>query len=190
MGVSHPPVTLRSARGRPRAPHGGTVLRAPPRLAVRRLGQRELETDHAAVAADLLAWLDGSGAAVRFPWPDRYVEIVEMVVENAAYSSYQQLLVCEEHGRRRGILAGWRTVHDGRTVGRIEWLAVDPAHRRRGIGRGLVAAFASDPRFERLTGHPEPSDPVSAAFWGAHGWWPAGTSDDLHLGPLLHRTGG
>jgi mycothiol synthase len=52
----------------------------------------------------------------------------------------------ETDGELAGTVALWGDWFDGRPVGQIEWLAVHPTHRGRGLGAALVVAALHDLR--------------------------------------------
>jgi ribosomal protein S18 acetylase RimI-like enzyme len=79
------------------------------------------------------------------------------------------LLVAEIGGAIAGVvIAGW----DG-WRGNLYRLAVDPAHRRKGVGRALVVAAEAELRARgagRITALVAHDDEVAAALWRATGY--------------------
>ena len=69
-----------------------------------------------------------------------------------------------------GILVGESRDGSRDTYGFIEWIAVAPDARRRGVGAALVAEFAATSGVERLEGSVNIHDPVAMAFWERQGW--------------------
>jgi len=69
-----------------------------------------------------------------------------------------------------GILVGESRGGSRDTYGFIEWIAVAPDARRRGVGAALVAEFAATSGVERLEGSVNIDDPVAMAFWERQGW--------------------
>lgn len=137
----------------------------------------------------------GRGAAVGFD-----ADIFETVVFSQPYFDPAGLTVACEAGRPIGFLhAGFGPCAEERrvepAVGTICVLMVDPAHRRRGIGRALVAraedyfrargatvwqagpAVPHDPFYFGIYGGCQPagfleSDPAADPFWRASGYHP------------------
>jgi GNAT superfamily N-acetyltransferase len=77
-----------------------------------------------------------------------------------------------EDGRTIGLLLG--VVGPGRPAeGAIALVGVDPAFRRRGIGRGLVERFVADAGergIERVVAPARPDEPIALAFMAALGF--------------------
>ena len=154
-------------------------------VGLRRLPADEVERTFPALTEDLLGWIRDSGAARGFRDEEAMREQVEMAVENAGFSSTETVHVAEVAGRRVGILVGRVSRHRGERAGSITWLAVDPAHRRRGIGAALVRHFAVGRGFLHLWGHVDGEDPVAAGFWAARGWTPDAAGERfLWVGPV------
>lgn len=159
-----------------------------PAVRIRRLSAATIDRTHGELTADLVAWLEGSGAARRWADPQVQREVVAMDVENAGFSSTETVHVAEAGGRRVGLLVGRATRHGGAPVGRVTWLAVAPSHRRLGVGGALVTAFAAGRGFTQVLGAMDPDDPVATAFVRASGGWPDGGEDrTLHVAPVPER---
>ena len=159
-----------------------------PTVRIRRLSSATVDRTRDELTADLVAWLEGSGAARRWADPEVQREVVATDVENAGFSSTETVHVAEADGRRVGLLVGRATRHGGARVGRVTWLAVAPSHRRRGIGGALVTAFAAGRGFARVIGDVDRGDPVATALVRALGGWPDGGEDrTLHVAPVPER---
>jgi GNAT superfamily N-acetyltransferase len=52
----------------------------------------------------------------------------------------------------------------------VRWIVVDAAHRRNGVGRGLVDALEQTRGIERTHGLVDRTDPVARRFWRSRGW--------------------
>jgi GNAT superfamily N-acetyltransferase len=52
----------------------------------------------------------------------------------------------------------------------VRWLAVDPDHRRRGVGTALVDALTATPGITSLSGMVDQDDPAALSFWRDRGW--------------------
>ena len=157
-------------------------------VGLRRLSAVEVERTFPVLTEDLLGWIRNSGAARGFRDEEAMREQVGMAVENAGFSSTETVHVAEVAGRRVGILVGRVSRHRGERAGSITWLAVDPAHRRRGIGAALVRHFAVGRGFLHLRGYVDAEDPVAAGFWEARGWRPAESGERfLWVGPVPAR---
>lgn len=154
-------------------------------VAVRRLPADEIERTFPVLTEELLGWIRGSGAARGFADAAAMREQVEMAVENAGFSSTETVHVAEVDGARVGILVGRISRYRDEPAGSITWVAVDPAHRRRGIGAALVRHFAVGRGFRHLRGYVDAQDPVATGFWSAGGGRPAPTGERfLWVGPV------
>jgi ribosomal protein S18 acetylase RimI-like enzyme len=128
-----------------------------PRLATLR---RPTEADHGSVAAVIDEWFGGRrmGDQAARSW-----------FRHVASTSW---LAADANGRPIGLLLGYRSQdHPDEAV--LHLLAVDPNHRRRGVARTLVEAFADDlaARGARhVVALAWPGDPPSTAFFGACGF--------------------
>jgi ribosomal protein S18 acetylase RimI-like enzyme len=107
---------------------------------------------------------------------DHHFEELAMMVDNATFNTRLEVRVATFEGHRVGIAVTRASVSEGQPSTFIWWLAVDPAARRRGVGRALATAIEQDAR-ERshlLEGMVSADDPSAVAFWTTLGWHPAG----------------
>ena len=121
-----------------------------------------IRTGGAADAAEVLALWRTAGAEPSHT--DDVESITQLVTHDA-----KALIVAEDAGRIVGsIIAGW----DG-WRGSIYRLAVVPGHRRRGLGRELLAAAEqrlAEAGAARLQAIVVETDSQATGFWRATGW--------------------
>jgi GNAT superfamily N-acetyltransferase len=99
-------------------------------------------------------------------WPDPDREVASTIV--FAGTARGLTLVASSSGEVVGAL--FAQLQQGGRVAWVQWLVVDAAHRRRGIGARLMDALEATEGIERIHGSVDRTDPVARRFWASRGW--------------------
>lgn len=101
-------------------------------------------------------------------WPD----VDDEVADTLAAARTVRGLTFVAYGGDEIVGALYASLEQGGRVASVRWLVVDRAHRRRGVGHGLVDALEATPGVERVIGMVDRTDPVARRFWRSRGWTP------------------
>jgi GNAT superfamily N-acetyltransferase len=123
----------------------------------------EIPANHERLAALLLAALTGAPSGARWPLKLEVASTLRNAMTVGAVT-----IVAERAGRTVGAL--FAEVEGDARVAFVRWVAVDPAERRRGVGRCLVEHLEATTPATRVEGMVDLDDSTAVAFWRSHGW--------------------